>query len=259
MTESSFFAAYRDRTGVKLGDGAIFKQHGRWIVIDGEEQRTYKKANDVLTDRIGGVLISTLIKKLTQIPATAGYTVKGDRNGQERRKAFGNAADGGGSREARRDFPARLNTGGRFQSNESTLQLFTDRFVNDRIEHGITVDEQGFVTQLIHGGATSVSISGRRGELVIHNHPASGNGEGGSFSLADLQSTAMERSRGIVAVAPEAIYTFTKGPNFDAAGFYRAVGNATVPANLTYNEGVQRWMSRNAKRYGFTYTVQSRG
>lgn len=76
---------------------------------------------------------------------------------------------GDGEQQVR--FPAEFNTGDRYQSFESALQRFRERHATSHIEYGIAVDENGYVHRYIQGGPSSVAISGRDGQMIIHNHP----------------------------------------------------------------------------------------
>ena len=248
MTLEHFRWLFKDRAGVELKDFAVFKQNGRWQLIVQGERTVYKRLEQLAEAVVNGKTVMQHINEFEKIQVRP-LSSKGDRPTGPQRKAFDHA--GGGSGTSIQDFPSRFNTGDRFQTEEKIADEFRNRYVNSRKEHAITVDERGFVTRHVHGDGTSVGITGRKGEMVYHNHPGA---HGGSFSDSDLLSTAMEQSRGIVAVAREGTYTFTKGKKFDAAGFYAAVKKAKVPANLDYDAGVAHWMSKNAKKYDFQYS-----
>ena len=248
MTLEHFRRLFKDRAGVELRGFAVFKQRGKWQLIVNGESTVYKKLEELAETVVNGKTVMQHIDELKKIQPRP-LSSKGDRPTGPQRSAFDHA--GGGRGTSTPDFPSRFNTGDRFQTEEKMAEEFRKRYARSRIEHGITVDERGYVTQHVHGDATSVGISGRKGEMVYHNHPGK---HGGSFSDSDLLSTAMEQSRGIVAVAREGTYTFIKGRKFDAAGFYAAVKKAKVPADLDYDAGVAHWMKKNAKKYDFTYS-----
>ena len=86
-----------------------------------------------------------------------------------------------------------------------------------------------------------------RYNLIYHNHPS-----GGAFSKADMSTTAQTGARGIVASGRYGDYIFIKTQKFDAVGFQKALASAKTTAK-DYNEGVDRWLRRNAKKYGFKY------
>lgn len=154
-------------------------------------------------------------------------------------------------------FPARLNvgTGQRYKSYDKTLNKFEKEYKDAKIEYGAAIDSQGYATRLVKGGSTSVPISGRKGEMLVHNHPS-----GGNFSKQDLISIAAGPEKGIVAVGSNVSktrmrYTITKTQKFDAKGFTKAVNKAQWPANLTYDKGADWWLRRNAKTYGYKYSA----
>ena len=83
--------------------------------------------------------------------------------------------------------------------------------------------------------------------MVYHNHPS-----GGAFSKADLITTASTAARGIVASGKNGDYIFRKTQKFDSVGFQKAVNAAKTTAK-DYSAGVDTWLKRNAKKYGYTY------
>ena len=248
MTLEHFRWLFKDRAGVELKGFAVFKQRGKWQLIVQGENIAYKKLEELAEAVVNGKTVMQHIDELEKLQVRP-LSSKGDRPTGPQRKAFDHATGGKGTSTP--DFPSRYNTGDRFQTEEKILANFVAEHAYSDIEHAITVDEKGYVTQYVHGDKVSVGISGRKGEMVYHNHPGK---HGGSFSDGDLLVTATDQSRGVVAVAREGTYTFTKGKKFDAAGFYAAVKNAKVPANLDYDAGVAHWMKKNAKKYDFTYT-----
>lgn len=250
MTLEHFRWLFKDRAGVELRGFAVFKQRGKWHLIVNGESTVYKKLEELAEAVVNGKTVMQHIDDLKKVQPRK-LSSKGDRPSGPQRDAFGHAGGGGGWGATTPDFPSRFNTGDRFQTEEKIVANFVAEHSRSDIEHAITVDERGYVTQYVHGDATSVGISGRKGEMVYHNHPGK---HGGAFSDSDLLVTATDQSRGIVAVAREGTYTFTKGRKFDAAGFYAAVKKAKVPADLDYDAGVAHWMKKNAKKYDFTYS-----
>lgn len=248
MTLEHFRWLFKDRAGVELKGFAVFKQRGKWQLIVQGERTVYKKLEQLAEAVVNGKTVMQYINEFEK-PTVGTLTSKGDRPTGPQRDAFSHA--GGGKGTSIPDFPSRYNTGDRFQTEEKIVANFVAEHSRSDIEHAITVDERGYVTQYVHGDRVSVGISARKGEMIYHNHPGE---HGGSFSDSDLLVTATDRSRGIVAVAREGTYSFVKGRKFDAAGFYAAVKNARVPANLDYDAGVAHWMKKNAKKYDFIYT-----
>lgn len=124
-------------------------------------------------------------------------------------------------------------------------------------EWAYEVDDNGYVHQYVEGQAHSVAIGSRakvgKGQrtMILHNHPS-----GGHFSDADLISTSMDaRSKGIVATSTKAQYTFEKGTHFKATQFVKAVKSAKLKGT-SYDDAVDKWLKRNAKKYGYKYTKQ---
>lgn len=252
MTLEHFRWLFKERAGVELKGFAVFKQHGKWFLVLGGESTPYNKFEQLIDVVVNGKPVSEHIAELKEVK-DGPIRAKGDRPTGPKRSAFDHARGGGGWGATKQDFASRFNTGDRFQTEEKMASKFTSLHVNSKEEHAITIDERGFVTQYNHGDKTSVGIMGRKGEMVYHNHPGGSDGKGHSFSDSDLLMTAKDQSRGIIAVAPEGTYSFVKGRKFNAAGFYNAVKNAKVPANMDYDTGVAHWMKRNAKKYDFTY------
>lgn len=151
-------------------------------------------------------------------------------------------------------FPAEFNDGDKFQSFEKALDKFRERHAGSDHEYGITVDPDGYVHQYIEGGSTSVAISGRDGQIIIHNHP-----NDSAFSDTDLLSVAqVAGERGIVASGTSGDYIFEKGPKFDGAGFAKAVKSAQM-SGKDYNDAVDKWLKKNQDRYGYKYRFRKAG
>ena len=167
---------------------------------------------------------------------------------------FGHAG-GGGNGTTTPDLPARMNTKVdiRNKNPEAVLDAFRKLHANDNYESAVTVDENGYVTQYVHGGATSVNIMGRKGEMVYHNHPS-----GGAFSDSDLISTAQSPEKGIVASGKNGDYIFIKSRGFDGPKFVAAIKKAQM-YGTSYDDAVDRWLSNNQRRYGYKYVFKKAG
>lgn len=253
MTLEHFRRLFKERAGVELRGFAVFKQRGKWVLVANGESTAFKRLEELAESVVNGKPVSEHIDELKKV-ADNPIRAKGDRPTGPQRSAFDHARGGGGWGATKIGFPSRFNTGDRFQTEEKMASKFTAMHAGSKEEHAITIDEHGNVTQYNHGDKTSVGIIGRKGEMVYHNHPGGSDGMGHSFSDSDLLLTAQDHSRGIIAVAPEGTYSFVKGRKFNAAGFYSAVKNAKVPANLDYDAGVAHWMKQNAKKYDFKYS-----
>lgn len=162
---------------------------------------------------------------------------------------FNHASGGGGRGDiGRAKFPAEFNDGDKFQSETKALDKFRERHANSDHEFAIAVDSDGYVHQYIEGGSTSVAISGRDGQLIIHNHPS-----GGNFSDSDLLSVAQNRGeRGIVASGSKGDYIFKKAKGFDGAAFVKAVKSARMKGK-DYDDATHKWLKTNQKKYGYMY------
>lgn len=160
---------------------------------------------------------------------------------------------GGDLENQEKKYPAEFNLNSKYKSYEQVLSLFREKYSNTDVEYGITVDEQGYVHKHIKGGATSVEISGNKGEIVVHNHPS-----GGAFSDSDLISTASTQEKGVVAVSSnpkiKAVYTFIKTPKFKSKEFIKAVKKAKWPSHYDYNKGADWWLKKNAATFGYKYS-----
>lgn len=51
------------------------------------------------------------------------------------------------------------------------------------------------------------------------------------------------------------LYSFFKTKNFKSKEFIKAVKKAKWPANLNYDKGADWWLKKNAKTYGYKYSV----
>lgn len=151
-------------------------------------------------------------------------------------------------------FPAEFNDGDKFQSFEKALDKFRERHAGSDHEYGITVDADGFVHQYIEGGSSSVAITGREGQMIIHNHPSDS-----AFSDSDLLHVSqVAGERGIVASGTSGDYIFEKGPKFDGVGFAKAVKSAQMNGK-DYNDAVDKWLTKNQDRFGYKYRFRKAG
>lgn len=214
----------------------------------GKTIATFKDLDEALAYEIDGKTLEQRVADWTGIT----FKLDGGRGSTSGMStfSFGHAPRGGGGNDTP-DLPARMNVRlGVNRTPEDTLRAFREAHVNDSYESGVAVDEHGFVTRYVHGGATSVAINGRQGEMVYHNHPGK---IGGNFSDSDLISTSMSGERGIVASGREGDYKFVKTHKFNASGFIKAVKSAKMKGK-DYNDAAHRWLKANQKKYGYTYS-----
>lgn len=165
---------------------------------------------------------------------------------------FNSAGPGGGGNGTLK-YPAEFNVQGRFSSVQGAVDLFKEKYLDASIEYGISVDEQGFVHRHVQGNNTSVAISAMgNNHTIVHNHPIS---KGGNFSGADLSAFAQDKKiKTMMAIDKVKTYSITREKRFNEKGFIKAMKSAQWPKRLTYGEGADWWLKRNAKRYGYTYT-----
>lgn len=234
----------------------------------GETIATFRSVDDALKFEVGGRTIAEIVDNMDELAApndeggrgsSSSSPYKGrweDKNRPERDYSTS-------------DLPARMNTrAGVRRTYDDMLRAFIDAHGNDRKEHGIVVDAEGFVTKYRHGNRGSISgLTGKNTEIAIHNHPRDGWPQ---FSKADMVNTALSSRRGIVAVSTTkgrnkgiyaetakyaGTYTFIKGGHFKATEFVKAVNKAYLTGK-DYNDAVDKWLRKNQKKYGYTYTYQ---
>lgn len=163
--------------------------------------------------------------------------------------ASGNSKGDGVGEEWKSALPARMNNKIKVKSEDEAIKVFRNEFNNSKIEHGIAIDDNGYVHNYSHGDSTSVYINARgKGNLIVHNHPS-----GGHFSDSDLLSIARTGERGIIATTPKGYYRVDKGTHFKAESFARGVKNARM-VGTSYDDAVDKWLKKNQTKYGYKYT-----
>lgn len=257
MLESTFLHTFRQAGAARITkDYILFRKPLQIYNMQSDETVYFNTVEEMFRYRIEtGETVCEIIKK-AKPRAFWEHTLNGGRGSDSDSWSggFGHAPGSGDEDNNNRDFPARMNGIIKAKNFEETLKQFRKKHVNDTKEHGVSVDENGFVTSYVHGGATSVAVFGGKGEMVLHNHPGRA-GRGGNFSDSDLLATATEQGRGIVAVAPEGNYIFRKGQHFKADKFTKAVKHATIRGK-DYDDAAGKWLKRNQKKYGYTYSFQ---
>lgn len=230
-----------------VGKYLFFPKTMELMDTENDTVRTFDSFDDLFADADFSQGVSALESVL--IDPDGG---RGSSSSSSSRYRFTNARSSG-SEQSVAHFPSEFNTGEKLQSFDIALDRFSSRHANSDVEYAIAVDEQGFVHQYIQGGATSVAIAGRNGQMIIHNHPS-----GGNFSKADMLSTAqVSGERGIVASGKNGDYIFTKGKNFNSAGFAKAV-NSARPYGKSYDDAIGKWLTKNQTKYGYTYEFRKR-
>lgn len=244
MTKEQFRSLYRYVNAIYSGDYIVFKiSRRRWELyhVPTEETMVFRSFDDLANNEIVAKIIDSYID--TKVEFNGLKPPKGNLS-----STFG--GDGwDGPDHTTNDFPSRVNTDKQKSNEQKTLSQFRKMYANAPIEHGFAVDEQGYVTAYKHGNASSVSWhpSELNGKMIYHNHPS-----GGAFSKADMLSTAQTNARGVVASGKNGDYIFRKTQKFDSVGFQKAIASAKT-VSKDYDTGVDRWLKRNAKKYGYTY------
>lgn len=168
-------------------------------------------------------------------------------------------------------FPAWMNGAKNTGSIERVIKNFNDKHTKSDREWGIQVDANGYVTHYYKGDRGSVTTSPREdeGKHFVHNHPADG---WGNFSGADLESWAGGGMRAITASSRNELpprnanpdiykkrragtYTIKKKPHFKAKEFDKAIHKVKVSSD-NYDADLSKWLSRNAKKYGYEYSYK---
>ena len=167
---------------------------------------------------------------------------------------FGHAGgSGGGGGKTLLNAELNVDTNQRHSVN-AILKRFQNKYGDADHEYGVSVDTLGYVHKHVEGGATSVSITGNKGEIIIHNHPS-----GGNFSDSDLLSVSRTQEAGIIATSSntskKATYRFEKTSHFKPKEFEKAVRQAKWPAHYSYDKGADWWLRKNAKTYGYKYSA----
>lgn len=242
--------------GARLTDSLIlFRKPLQAYDLDSDETTYFDTLADLFAHVVGNQTVKDIISAAKPEDIFKLQLDGGRGSGSDNWTGkFSHASQSGNGRDkTKSDFPARVNGIIDVKNEAEALKAFRQLHVADDYESAVTVDENGYVTQYVHGNSTSVGIWGRKGEIVYHNHPSFGGEKGGNFSDMDLISTAASAERGIVASAKEGDYKFVKGTHFKAAEFTKAVKTATLKGK-DYSDAVDKWLKRNQKRYGYKYS-----
>lgn len=250
MTIQHFQKLLNGNNGVQISINLIVFSNYELYVIDTDKTKKYNSLEELITDNKD---VKEIILNTDEFYYSYGGGRGASSGSGENRKAFGHARGGnGGKNETLLNAELNLGTAGG-NSVENVLKRFQDKYGKADREYGIAVDENGYVYKHIKGGKHSVAIDGNKGQTLIHNHPS-----GSHFSDTDLISISLSKAKSIIATSSNSkikgTYTFTKGKHFKANEFVKAVKKATVSKNLTYNQGINKWLKENAKKYGYTYT-----
>lgn len=245
---------FRENAGklvfVPLGHRMYFPALGELFDPEDGSSLMVKDVDELLALEINGVRIEEIVldEGYSMIVEIDGGRGSSSSSVNEKTFKFGHASGNGNEDNGKKKFPAEFNDGDRFQSEDKALAKFREKHANSDHEYAIAVDADGYVHQYIEGAKTSVAISGRNGQLVIHNHP-----NGSAFSDTDLLSAAQNPGeRGIVASGSKGDYIFKKSNGFKGDQFAKAVKNAQMKG-ISYDDAVDRWLTENQKKYGYKY------
>ena len=205
------------------------------------------------------------VKQLGGRGANAFRTKQGDRG-----LSFSN----GRGKPSEKLFPAWMNGSKNTGSIDRVIKNFNDKHTKSGREWGVQVDDNGYVTHYYKGSRGSVSYDAfeSEGKHFIHNHPANG---WGNFSGADLETWAGSGQKAVTASSRNALpprgidpklyskrragtYTIKKKPHFKATEFNKAIHSVKVSSD-NYDADLSKWLSRNAKKYGYEYSYNSYG
>lgn len=233
----------------------------------GETIAIFRSVDDALKFEVGGHTIAEIVDNMDELAAPNDEGGRGSSSPASFEGPWGGGGDEGDD-DTTDDLPARINTKiSTRRTYDDILRAFINEHGDARKEHGIVVDMEGFVTKYKHGNRGSISgLTGKNTEIAIHNHPRKGWPQ---FSKADILNTALSSRRGIVAVSTTdgrtkryaetakyaGTYTFIKSGHFKATEFVKAVNEAYIKGK-DYNDAVGRWLKKNQKKYGYTYTYQ---
>ena len=176
-----------------------------------------------------------------------------------------------------------LHAGHRAVSKQRTIDYANNRIKGQDHETLVIVDKNGYAVAVVQGEEHSVGITPNaakyiKGNTVLHNHP-----NGGSLSTTDVITAGRSGCGSISAVSRSMnkTYTLTATAKADGNGLAKAmqrsekkiisdwqkkadsmIGNKysskesyMKQLNKHYDNIMGDWMSKNASKYGYSYTV----
>ena len=137
----------------------------------------------------------------------------------------------------------------------SQVDRFGREHANDKVEYGESVDMRGNVTYKSKGVRGEVTVPTRAGEIKVHNHTT-----GRTFSAQDLNSVALNSSKGVVATTKNGAFYFIKGDNFQDIKFASRVMSDTFQIQFNFAEESKRiqWLKDNQAKYGYKFAFVKR-
>ena len=145
-------------------------------------------------------------------------------------------------------------------SESKTLKSAEAKIIKNRYETGIIVDNDGFVLAAYKGNRTSVSLGNDfkkvKGNTLTHNHPsgiplpsAADIRVSGKYGAKEVRM-ATTHGTGILSVIPRGGSTPEWGKL--AFDYDKIIGDGTNAARA------YKWLTRNAKDYGFIFVVKGK-
>ena len=170
-------------------------------------------------------------------------------SGKQRTFKFTGMGEGNGKDKTHSLLSAKLNVQIKYRTPEGAMRKFQKIHGNSDHEFGAVIDGQGFVHKYVEGNPTSVSISGGKNQIVLHNHPG-----GGAFSKADMLSFSRDGAKGLVASGSKYDYVITKTSHWDkySEAFEHAIKTAKIQGK-DYDDAVHRWLRANQRKYHYKY------
>ena len=96
----------------------------------------------------------------------------------------------------------------------------------------------------------------KKAGITIHNHPMDkGQRDYTHFSATDLKTFAKNPTeKTMYVVSKKGTYKIKKGTQFNSAGFLRAMNNAKVNKNQSYDSAVSDFLRKYQRDYHYTYS-----
>lgn len=249
MKVEKFKQLLQGNNAIKITDDLIIFNDFELYSFETEQSKRYRTIEELMNDNPD-------IKELIESKDVFEQEYDGGR-GSSSGSTMGMKFGGYGAKNNHEKMlPAELNlkeSGG--NSQQAVMKRFLEKYGNANREYAIAIDENGYVYQHIKGAKHEVGIEGDKGQTIIHNHPS-----GSNFSGADLENVATTKAKGIVATSSnketKGTYSFSKTDKFKAKEFVKAIHKASWSKDLGYNKGLDQWLRKNQKTYGYKYSAR---
>ena len=210
-----------------------------------------KSYDELFEHELNGRPIKDIILEMTEFPRAELTGGRGSSSGQMQDFSFGHAVGSGSLLDISNHVAAEMNVKIKTKTPEEVMKVFRKQHVDSDHEWAVVVDSDGYVHSYSEGGSTSVMPGYADGkQMIIHNHPSDGET---AFSDSDLISMTMPGGgKGVVASSANWDYVVEKGGHFKANEFVKAVKHAKL-RGTDYSDAVHRWLTANAKKYGYSY------